>query len=186
MKSRNSKDAKKPEAEEKEDVTVLTPEEEIQKLKSEVEDYNEKFMRVVADFDNFRKRIDRDREQQSLRLRGEVVSSFLEIIDTVEKAVEADYPDLASSLEGIRGIQKLMSSFMESFDIKRFDPQGEPFDFRLHEALTTIEKEGIEPNTIVEVVQSGYTLEGELLRPAKVVVSKSLEEKNEKVEVEGE
>ena len=186
MKSRNSKDAKKPEAEEKEDVTVLTPEEEIQKLKSEVEDYNEKFMRVVADFDNFRKRIDRDREQQSLRLRGEVVSSFLEIIDTVEKAVEADYPDLASSLEGIRGIQKLMSSFMESFDIKRFDPQGEPFDFRLHEALTTIEKEGIEPNTIVEVVQPGYTLEGELLRPAKVVVSKSLEEKNEKVEVEGE
>ena len=186
MKSRNSKDAKKPEAEEKEDVTVLTPEEEIQKLKSEVEDYNEKFMRVVADFDNFRKRIDRDREQQSLRLRGEVVSSFLEIIDTVEKAVEADYPDLASSLEGIMGIQKLMSSFMESFDIKRFDPQGEQFDFRLHEALTTVEKEGIEPNTIVEVVQSGYTLEGELLRPAKVVVSKSLEEKNEKVEVEGE
>ena len=186
MKSSNSKDEKKPETEEKEEVTVQTPEEEIRKLKSEVEDYSEKFMRVVADFDNFRKRIDRDREQQSLRLRGEVVSNFLEIIDTVEKAVEADYPDLESSLEGITGIQKLMSYFMESFDIKRFDPQGEQFDFRLHEALTTVEKEGIEPNTIVEVVQSGYTLEGELLRPAKVVVSKSLEEKKEKVEIEGE
>ena len=49
-----------------------------------------------------------------------------------------------------------------------------------------VEKEGVEPNTIVEVVQSGYTLEGEILRPAKVVVSKNLEEKNEKVEVEGE
>ena len=80
MKSSNSKDEKKPETEEEEEVTVQTPEEEIRKLKSEVEDYSEKFMRVVADFDNFRKRIDRDREQQSLRLRGEVVSSFLEII----------------------------------------------------------------------------------------------------------
>tara|TARA_Y100001947_G_C10248745_1_gene264892 strand:- start:36 stop:596 length:561 start_codon:yes stop_codon:yes gene_type:complete len=186
MKSKKNKEEKKPETVEEGETPVSTPKEEIQKLKSEVEDYNEKFLRVVADFDNFRKRIDRDREQQSLRLRGEVVSSFLEIIDTGAKAVEADYPDLESSLEGITGIHKLLSAFMESFDIKRFDPQGEQFDFRLHEALTTVEKEGVEPNTIVEVVQSGYTLEGELLRPAKVVVSKSLEEKGEKVEVEGE
>ena len=143
-------------------------------------------MRVVADFDNFRKRIDRDRDQQTLRLKGEVVSNFLDIIDTVEKAVVVDYPDLQSSKEGILGIHKLLSAFMDSFEIKRFDPEGEQFDFRQHEALTTVEKEGVEPNTIVEVVQSGYTLEGEVLRPAKVVVSKNLEEKNEKVEVEGE
>ena len=89
MKSKSSKDEEKIETVKEEEPTVSTPEEEIQKLKSEVEDYNEKFLRVVADFDNFRKRIDRDREQQSLRLRGEILSNFLEIVDTVEKAVEA-------------------------------------------------------------------------------------------------
>ena len=52
--------------------------------------------------------------------------------------------------------------------------------------MTTVEKEGVEPNTIVEVIQSGYTLEGELLRPAKVVVSKGSEEEGEKIVVEGE
>ena len=186
MKSKSSKDEEKIETVKEEEPTVLTPEEEIQKLKSEVEDYNEKFLRVVADFDNFRKRIDRDREQQSLRLRGEILSNFLEIVDTVEKAVEVDHPDLESSLEGIKGIHRLMSSLMDSFNIKRFDPQGEQFDFRLHEALTTVEKEGVEPNTIVEVIQSGYTLEGELLRPAKVVVSKGFEEEGKKIVVEGE
>ena len=183
MKSKNNKDDNEPKTEE---TDTLSPEEEIQKLKEEVEDYNEKFLRVVADFDNFRKRIDRDRDQQALRLKGEVVSNFLDIIDTVEKAVQVEYPDLKSSKDGILGIHKLLSAFMDSFEIKRFDPEGEQFDFRQHEALTTVEKEGVEPNTIVEVIQSGYTLEGEILRPAKVVVSKNLEEKNEKVEVEGE
>jgi len=183
MKSKNNKDDSEPKTEE---TDTLSPEEEIQKLKEEVEDYNEKFLRVVADFDNFRKRIDRDRDQQALRLKGEVVSNFLDIIDTVEKAVEVEYPDLKSSKDGILGIHKLLSAFMDSFEIKRFDPEGEQFDFRQHEALTTVEKEGVEPNTIVEVIQSGYTLEGEILRPAKVVVSKNLEEKSEKVEVEGE
>ena len=57
-------------------------------------------------------------------------------------------------------------------DVERFSPVGEQFDFRLHEAMTTIIKEDIEPHTIVDVIQAGYLLEGELLRPAKVVVSK--------------
>ena len=73
---------------------------------------------------------------------------------------------------------------MESLKIEKFVPEGEQFDFRFHEALTTVENEGVEPNTIVDVIQSGYKLEGELLRPAKVVVSKSIEEK--KVETQGE
>ena len=166
----------------------VTPDNEarLEQLEKEHETLKSQYMRIAADFDNFRKRIDRDRDQQTLRLKGEVVSNFLDIIDTVEKAVVVDYPDLQSSKEGILGIHKLLSAFMDSFEIKRFDPEGEQFDFRQHEALTTVEKEGVEPNTIVEVVQSGYTLEGEVLRPAKVVVSKNLEEKSEKVEVEGE
>ena len=69
--------------------------------------------------------------------------------------------------------------------VERFNPVDEPFDFRFHEALTTIVKDDIEPHTIVDVIQAGYLLEGELLRPAKVVVSKK-EEKKEKEEEKGE
>ncbi len=134
-------------------------------------------MRVAADFDNFRKRVDRDREQQSLRIKGDIVSKFLDIIDTIDKAKESEYPDLESSLDGISGIQKLVSAFMESINIEKFVPEGESFDFRFHEALTTVQKEGIESDLVVEVIQSGYKLDGELLRAAKVVVSKNSEEK---------
>ena len=158
---------------------VLTPEEQIEFLKSEVENHNEQILRVAADFDNFRKRIDRDREQQSLRIKGDVISKFLEIIDTIDKAQESDYPDLESSLKGISGLQKLVSAFMDSLSIEKFVPKGEQFDFRFHEALTTVEDKSVEPDTIVDVIQSGYKLEGELLRPAKVVVSKNIEEKGE-------
>ena len=167
-----------------ESIVELSPEEQIEALKLDVDKYNEQFMRVVADFDNFRKRVDRDREQQSLRMKGQVISNFLDIIDTIDKAKEADYPDLESSLNGILGIQKLVSSFMESFKIEKFVPKGEIFDFRFHEALTTVDQEGVEPNTVVDVIQSGYKLEGEVLRPAKVVVSKNSEEKEVKEEGE--
>ena len=162
----------------------LSSEEQIEALKLEVEKYNEQFMRVVADFDNYRKRVDRDREQQSLRIRGQVISKFLDIIDIIDKAQESEYPDLESSLNGISGIQKLVSSFMESLKIEKFVPKGELFDFRFHEALTTVDNKEVDPNTVVDVIQSGYKLEGEVLRPAKVVVYKNSEEKEIKEESE--
>ena len=177
MKSKAKKDSKEVVVEESED---LTPEQEIAQLKVELEDSNDKFLRAVADFDNFRKRLGKDRENQTLRIKGEVFSSFLEVIDTMDTAVNSEYPDLESSLDGMEGVHKLILSFMESMKVQRFNPINEQFDFRLHEALTSIENDKIEPNTIVDVIQSGYLLEGELLRPAKVVVSKKSEEKNKK------
>lgn len=182
-KDKNVEESQEIEAEEPE---VLTSEQIIEEQKKEIEDCNEKFMRLAADFDNFRKRVDRDRAQHNLRTKGEVLSNFLEVIDIVEHAQRAEYPDLESSLAGISGVHKFVSSFMSSLELERFDPSGDQFDFRFHEALTTVEKEGIEPNTIVDVIQSGYKLEGELLRPAKVVVSKKIEEKTEKEQIKGE
>ena len=95
MKSKD-KSTEENDAVKEENEVVLTPEEQIEFLKSEVENHNEQILRVAADFDNFRKRVDRDREQQSLRIKGEVISKFLEIIDTIDKAHESDYPDPVS------------------------------------------------------------------------------------------
>ena len=161
------------------------PVDELSTLKIELEDVKDKFARSMADLDNFKKRIERDREQQNLKSKGLAVLSFLEVVELIDKASNSDYPDLASAVEGISGIQKFTKSFLESMKVERFNPVGEPFDFRLHEALTTVVKDDIEPHTIVDVIQAGYLLEGELLRPAKVVVSKK-EEKKEQEEEKGE
>ena len=156
------------------------PVDELLILKKELEDVKEKFARSMADLDNFKKRIDRDREQQNLKSKGLAVLSFLEVVELIDRASNSDYPDLASAVEGISGIQKFTKSFLESMKVERFNPVDEPFDFRFHEALTAVVNEDIEPHTIVDVIQAGYLLEGELLRPAKVVVSKKEEKKEEK------
>ena len=162
------------------------PVDELSLLKQELEDMNDKFARSMADLDNFKKRIERDREQQNLKSKGLAVLSFLEVVEIIDKASKSDYPDVASAVEGINGIDKFTKSFLESMKVERFNPAGEPFDFRFHEAMTTIIKEDIEPHTIVDVIQAGYLLEGELLRPAKVVVSKKEEKDEQKEEEKGE
>ena len=161
------------------------PVDELATLKQELEDVKDKFARSMADLDNFKKRIERDREQQNLKSKGLAVMNFLEVVELIDKASKSDYPDLASAVEGIGGIQKFTKSFLESMRVERFNPLDESFDFRFHEALTTVVNEDIEPHTIVDVIQAGYLIEGELLRPAKVVVSKK-EEKKEKEEEKGE
>ena len=161
------------------------PVDELSPLKKELEDVKDKFARSMADLDNFKKRIERDREQQNLKSKGLAVSNFLEVVELIDRASNSDYPDLDSAVEGIGGIQKFTKSFLESMKVERFNPVDEPFDFRFHEALTTVVNEDIEPHTIVDVIQAGYLLEGELLRPAKVVVSKK-EEKKEQEEEKGE
>ena len=159
---------------------------ELSLLKKELDDMNDKFARSMADLDNYKKRIERDREQQNLKSKGLAVSSFLEVVEIIDKASKSDYPDLDSAVEGIRGIDKFTKSFLESMKVEMLNPVGEPFDFRFHEAMTTVIKEDIEPHTIVDVIQAGYLLEGELLRPAKVVVSKKEEKNEQKEEEKGE
>ena len=162
------------------------PIDELSIAKKELEDMKDKFARSMADLDNFKKRIERDKEQQNLKSRGLAVLSFLEVVEIIDKASKSDYPDLASAVEGINGIDKFTKSFLGSMKVERFNPIGESFDFRFHEAMTTIIKEDIEPHTIVDVIQAGYLLEGELLRPAKVVVSKKEEKDEQKEEKKGE
>ena len=168
------------------DEKTLVPEgepvDELSNLRNELEDVKDKFARSMADLDNFKKRIERDREQQNLKSKGLAVLNFLEVVELIEKASESDYPDLGSAVEGISGIHKFTKSFLESMKVERFNPLNEPFDFRFHEALTTVINEDIDPHTIVDVIQAGYLIEGELLRPAKVVVSKKEENKEQKEE----
>ena len=79
------------------------PVDELSTLKTELEDVKDKFARSMADLDNFKKRIERDREQQNLKSKGLAVLSFLEVVELIDKASNSDYPDLASAVEGMGG-----------------------------------------------------------------------------------
>ena len=167
-------------------VTEEASVDELTALKQELEDMKDKFARSMADLDNYKKRIERDRDQQNLKSKGLAVSSFLEVVEIINKASDSNYPDMDSALDGIKGVHKFTESFLQSMKVERFNPVGEQFDFRFHEAMTAVVKEDMEPHTIIDVIQAGYLLEGELLRPAKVVVSKKEEKNEEKEEKKGE
>ena len=139
---------------------------------AELGEVQEQLHRVAADFDNFRKRVERDRSRDALRARGAVTMQFLEALETATQAADAEYPDVEAAVAGLTGIQKQLQAAMDALGLEAIEPGGQ-FDHRLHEALSAVEREDLENETIIEVIQPGYLLEGELLRPARVIVSRT-------------
>ena len=138
---------------------------------AELGEVQEQLHRVAADFDNFRKRVERDRSRDALRARGAVTMQFLEALETATQAADAEYPDVEAAVAGLTGIQKQLQTAMDALGLEAINPAGQ-FDHRLHEALSAVERD-LENETIIEVIQPGYLLEGELLRPARVIVSRT-------------
>ncbi len=167
MTRKTNKTAKEP-AEEAE-VEVTDP---LAAAQAELAELQEQLHRVAADFDNFRKRVERDRSRDALRARGAVATQFLEALETATQAADAEYPDVKAAVAGLAGIQKQLQAAMEALGLEAINPAGQ-FDHRLHEALSAVEREDLEEETIVEVIQPGYLIEGELLRPARVIVSRT-------------
>ena len=139
---------------------------------AELGEVQEQLHRVAADFDNFRKRVERDRSRDALRARGAVTMQFLEVLETATQAADAEYPDVEAAVAGLTGIQKQLQTAMDALGLVAINPAGQ-FDHRLHEALSAVERDDLENETIIEVIQPGYLLEGELLRPARVIVSRT-------------
>jgi molecular chaperone GrpE len=104
----------------------------------------------------------------------------LPVVDSLEKAVEAaeqasdsENPTSKAIIEGIGLCQKMLTDALGKESVVAVDPMGEPFDPKLHQALTLMENPNVEPNSVVMVVQKGYTISGRLVRPALVMVSKA-------------
>ena len=167
--TRKTKKAAKEPIEEAE-VEVTDP---LAAAQAELGEVQEQLHRVAADFDNFRKRVERDRSRDTLRARGAVATQFLEALETATQAADAEYPDVEAAVAGLTGIQKQLQAAMDTLGLEAIEPAGGQFDHRLHEALSAVEREDLENETIIEVIQPGYLMEGELLRPARVIVSRT-------------
>jgi molecular chaperone GrpE len=145
----------------------------LQEEKEKAEKYLDSWRRTQADFDNYRKRTDKERSELSLNTTCDVVSSLLEIIDDLERALSFIPPTEKTPLvEGVRMTHRKLLNQLEKLGMEEVCALGKGFDPGLHEAIAhTQGEEGM----VIGEVQKGYKLRGKLLRPSRVVVGKGVE-----------
>ncbi|MGB9332681.1 MAG: nucleotide exchange factor GrpE [Steroidobacteraceae bacterium] len=131
------------------------------------------YLRAVADLDNVRKRAQRDIESANRYGLEKIAQELLPVRDSLELAVQnAARSDVQHLVAGQEATLALLAKALEKFGVRVIDPQGEPFDPERHEAMMTQESATAEPNSVLQVVQPGYELNGRLLRPARVIVAR--------------
>ncbi len=147
-----------------------------EKAKESKENYD-RLLRMAADFENYKKRAAREKEDWTKFANEDLIKSILPFIDNLERAVNhaQKIADTGVLVEGVRlTLQQLLQS-LNKFGLSSFESVGKPFDPAMHEAMLVVETDKHEPNQVVEEFQKGYLLNDRLLRPATVSVSKTTE-----------
>lgn len=134
----------------------------------------ENHLRALAEIENVRRRAVRDVENAHRYGLEKLASELLAVRDSLELGLEAgEKADIRSLLAGKEATLKLLAKAFEKFNITEINPVGEPFDPQFHEAMAMQESDTAEPNSVLQVVQKGYQLNGRLLRPARVIVARA-------------
>ncbi|MEM7362387.1 MAG: nucleotide exchange factor GrpE [Pseudomonadota bacterium] len=151
---------------------------------AEAEKFRDVALRAEAEMQNVRRRAGIDVENAHRFALERFVNNLLPVVDSLEKAVESieqteAMDDTTQAIaEGVGLCQKMFVDVLEKEGVAVVDPVGEPFDPNLHQAMSMVENPDVEPNSVVAVVQRGYTLNDRLVRPAMVMVSKASEGTN--------
>ena len=147
---------------------------------------NDDLLRVQAEMQNLRRRSEQDIEKAHKYSQEKFSTELLSVMDNLERALAAAANHEDDTVKAIyEGVDLTLKSFTDCFNrfhIEAVDPMGEPFDPQLHQAMTIIENAEVEPNTVIEVMQKGYTLHSRVIRPAMVVVSKEPEHKTKDID----
>ena len=147
---------------------------ETEQLQQQVADANDNVLRIQAEMQNMRRRAERDVENAHKFALDKFSADLLPVVDNLERALSAIDAEDESQKAIAEGIELTLKSFLDvlvRFKIEAVDPAGEPFDANLHQAVSMVPNPDMEPNTVMDVFQKGYTLNGRLIRPAMVVVS---------------
>ncbi len=137
-----------------------------------LKDTHERLLRSAAEFDNFKKRAQREKEDTQKFGSEKLLKDFLPVMDNLERALDhAEQHDLKQVIEGVRLVQKLFESTLAKYGVVGFSAVGKPFDPSFHEALMQ-EESDLAPQTVVSEMARGYKLHDRLVRPAAVVVAK--------------
>jgi molecular chaperone GrpE len=141
----------------------------------ELSTLRDRHLRLAAEFDNYRKRVERERADNIARAQAQVLERLLEPLDDLMRIADFDPATTPSGAlhEGAEMVEKKFMRAMEAVGVETIEAEGKPFDPTIHEALTTVPTDNPdEDGTVAQVFQRGYRLKGVLLRPARVVVRK--------------
>ena len=134
-------------------------------------------LRAQAEVQNMRRRCEADVEKAHKFALEKFSAELLTVVDNLERALNAVPDRNAEHVQALaEGVELTLKSFLEilsKFNVQQVNPISQPFDPQFHQAITTVVNPNVEPNTVLDVMQKGYTLHGRVIRPAMVVVSKS-------------
>jgi molecular chaperone GrpE len=179
---RPATDPTEPDAKAEDSVGADLVEQDIEELlatRKERDEYLELARRTKADFENYRKRAAGETSEAERRGRAGLARELVPVLDNLERAlaaanIEPDAPEADDGdglAHGVLLVYRDLRSTVERAGVETYDPAGERFDPNWHEALSTRPDEGAEPGTVLETVEKGYRLDGQVLRPARVIVS---------------
>ena len=144
--------------------------EEISKLKDELEDLKDRHTRLIAEFENLKKRSAKERETLYNSIISDIVSSLLPVIDNLEKSVEAECKD-EEYKKGIELVLKQFKDVLESNGVKEIEAVGQPFDPSLHDAVSMIQDENLGEKIVASEYRKGYMIGTRVIRHSMVVVA---------------
>ena len=149
---------------------------EAEELQQKLSTLGEQLLREQAEMQNVRRRAQRDIESAHKYALEKFASELLSVVDNLERSIDAIDVEDESQKSVAEGLELTLKTFIEvlaKYKVEAVEPEGQPFDADLHQAVSTVPNAEVEPNTVINVFQKGYTLNGRLIRPAMVVVSTS-------------
>ncbi|MCA1794162.1 MAG: nucleotide exchange factor GrpE [Desulfotignum sp.] len=181
-KNASNKDAKDEELQTDDKENNASQPKDIAALEEQIAIEKDRFMRLSAEFDNFRKRKQREIDEFKKFATESVFKQFLSVVDNLERAVSSaeKNEDHNSLLEGVKLTHKEILKIFEAFNVKPVEAENQNFDPNFHQAVTQHETDEVPENTVTNVLQTGYVLHDRLIRPAMVVVSKPTENETSK------
>jgi molecular chaperone GrpE len=145
-------------------------EKQLAEARSQAAEYKDGWQRSVADFQNYRRRIESEKADTYQNAVGSIIKRYLPVLDDMERAMAARPSDLAW-VDGIELIYRKLQSILEAEGLKRIEAEGQMFDPNFHEAIQQEPVEGVESGRIIAVIQNGYMLGERVIRPAVVRVA---------------
>ena len=154
---------------------------ELEKAQQELEETKDKLLRLAAEFENFKRRMERERSLALKYAEESIVKELLPSVDNLERALEQgrETHNAEDLLAGVELTHKGLMTALEKFEVASMECVGAPFDPNHHEALAMEETDEMDANSVLKEFQKGYTYKDRLIRPAKVVVAKKAEETKE-------
>ena len=144
--------------------------EQMEQLAKMVSDASDKYLRLAAEYDNYRKRTTKEKENVYADAKADTVKEFLGVLDNLERGL-AQFAEGDPHRQGMELICRQFLAVLEKLGVTRIEAQGQPFDPQKHDAVMHVEDENVGENTVVEVLQQGYQLGDKVLRFAMVKVA---------------